>query len=189
MRLAADSFYLKLGSKTFVLRPSLRAAFYLNQKYDGFQNLLRYLTEGSLTTAIDLITETVTDKSAWAAYGLADPHSLIHDLMAATDQLLEFVLVLTGSNDKTETPQTGKPISFEEFHIKLFEIGTGWLGWSPDITWSATPAEILAAHRGRSDMLRTIFGEKGDDQSADAGSIADMRDDLNAIGDLTNHHV
>ena len=187
MRLAADSFYLKLGSKTFVLRPSLRAAFDLNEKYDGFQNLMRHLTEGSLMAAIDLITYAVTDKSAWAAYGAEKNHALIPDLMAATDQLLEFVLVLTGANDKSDTPQTGKPITFEEFYTRLFEIGSGQLGWPPEVTWSSTPAEILAAHKGRRDLLQAIFGSGKEDQSSK--SISDLRDDLNAIGDLTNFDV
>jgi hypothetical protein len=194
MQLAANSFTLKLGDKSLDLKPSLRAAVFLNQKYAGFQNLSRYIAEGSLTTSTDLITWTVDDKQAWADYALTDTRSMMPDVMAARDQLLDFVPVLTGSNTKSDQPQTGKPISFDEYFTRLFKIGTGWLGWSPDVTWNATPSEILAAFEGRQEMLTALFGSKSEEQSADEQSadMADvtldsMRDDLNAIGDMTNH--
>lgn len=187
MRLADDSFDLKLGSNTFVLRPTLRAAFHLDRTYEGFQNLSIGIAEGSLTTATDLITATVTDQSRWAAYALASDGTIVRDLMNARDQLLEFLLILTGATVKNDKPQTGKPTSFLEFHTRLFEIGTGWLSWSPDITWSSTPAEILAAHKGRTDMLKAIFGG-GDKQERDE-SIGSLKDRLNALGDTSVHMI
>ncbi|WP_210419021.1 phage tail assembly chaperone [Bradyrhizobium sp. NAS80.1] len=186
MRLAANTFALQLGDKSFDLKPSLRAAFILYERYDGFHNLSRYLAEGSLTTATDLITATVTDKSAWAAYALAG-NGIVRDLMAATSDLIEFVLVLAGadkSSGKADT--TGKPIPFDEYFTHLFQIGTGWLGWAPEDVWDATPAEIMNAQKGRIEMLKALFGSK-DDQTADVadGSLANLKADLNHIGDLT----
>lgn len=185
MRLAAN-FALQLGSKAYTLRPTLRAAFDLNQKYNGFHNISRYLAEGSLTTAVDLINATIVDPQAWAAYALAG-NAVVRDLMAAHDQLQDFVLVLTGANDKADDkPQTGQPISFEEYFTELYRLATGWLGWSPADAWDATPAEILNAQQGRVAMLKAIFGGNKDDQSADM-TDSSAKADLNAIGDLTNH--
>src|SRR4051812_33685268 len=114
MRLAANTFALQLGDKSFDLKPSLRAAFILYERYDGFHNLSRYLAEGSLTTATDLITATVTDKSAWTAYALAG-NAIVRDLMAATTDLIEFVLVLAGADDKTSgKAAAGTPMRFDE---------------------------------------------------------------------------
>lgn len=189
MRLASDRFTLKLDSRTFVLRPSLRAAFNLNQKHDGFQALSHAIAGGSFSACDDLISASCTDPNAWALHSMKP--SAVREVLAARDQLLEFVLVLTGTGDKTsDKPQTGKPISFEEYHTQLFQIGTGWLGWSPADTWAATPAEIINAHTGRIAMLKAIFGSgKGDDQPADVadGSLANIKADLNAIGNLQNH--
>ncbi|WP_426615719.1 hypothetical protein [Bradyrhizobium sp. McL0616] len=189
MRLAANTFSLQLGSKSFELKSSLRAAFILFDKYDGFHNLSRYLAEGSITTATDIITATIVDQKAWANYVLADTSSAVLDLMAARDQLIEFVLVLAGADgDVPDDRPSGKPIPFGEYFTKLYQIGTGWLGWTPDDTWDATPAEIMNAHSGRLDMLKALFGSKSDDDQAEARSFANVdKADLNAIGDLTNH--
>ncbi|TAI63451.1 hypothetical protein CWO89_24080 [Bradyrhizobium sp. Leo170] len=115
----------------------------------------------------------------------------VREVLAARGQLIEFILVLIGAQDKTggDKPQAGKPISFDEYFTQLFQIGTGWLGWSPAETWNATPAEIINAKRGRNAMLEEIFGRKSEDQAADVadGSFASVKGDLNAIGDLTNH--
>lgn len=185
MRLAAN-FALQLGDKSFDLKPSLRAAFILNEKYNGFHNLSRYLAEGSLTTAVDLINATIVDPQAWAAYALAG-NVVVRDLMAAHDQLQDFVLILTSANDSTgDKPQAGKPISFEEYFTELYRLATGWLGWPPADAWDATPAEILNAQQGRVAMLKAIFGGNKDDQSADM-TDGSVKADLNAIGDLTNH--
>lgn len=185
MRLAANTFALQLGDKSFDLKPSLRAAWTLFDKYDGFHNLSRYLAEGSITTAVDLINATIVDQKAWANYALAG-NAVVRDLLAAMDQLQEFVLLLAGvDSNSTDKPHNGKPMPFDEWFTSLFEIGAGWLSWSPKDVWDATPAEILAAQRGRVAMLRVIFGSKSDNDDGSAASID--KADLNAIGDLTNH--
>ncbi|UEM16586.1 hypothetical protein J4G43_021650 [Bradyrhizobium barranii subsp. barranii] len=190
MRLAANTFALQLGSRSFDLKPSLRAAFVLNEKYDGFQNLDRYLAEGRLTAALDLINATITDQKAWASYALPSESTVVTDLWNAFDQLQEFVVILCGADtESTSKPTTGKPIPFEEAFTHLFEVATGWLGWPPCDAWDASISEILAAQRGREAMLKAIFGGGKDDQAAGVadGSLANIKADLNAIGDMTNH--
>ncbi|MBR0764138.1 hypothetical protein [Bradyrhizobium japonicum] len=189
MRLAANTFALQLGNGSFDLKPSLRAAFILYERYDGFHNLSRYLAEGSVTTANDIITATTTDMKAWAEYVRAAGDGIARELLAAQDELQEFIVVLCGADtDKADKPTTGKPIPFDEYFAHLFQIGTGWLGWAPEDVWDATISEIVNAQRGRMAMLKAIFGGK-DDQSADVAdeSFADIKADLNAIGDMTNH--
>jgi hypothetical protein len=189
MRLADDSFELKLGAKTFVLRPTLRAAFTLNLSHDSFQSLDQAIAEGNLSACVHLITATCTDEAAWHAYGMSTDRPVAGELLGARDQLREFLLILAGANNTDSKPTAGKPMPFDEYFTKLFQIGTGWLGWTPDQTWSATPAEILNAREGRMEMLKALFGKRDDDQSVDVadGSLASMRDDLNAIGNLNNH--
>jgi len=57
-------------------------------------------------------------------------------------------------------------------------------GWSPEIAWAATPAEILEAQKGRVEMLKAVFGGKQEDGADE--TITDLRsakDRLNALGD------
>ncbi len=49
-------------------------------------------------------------------------------------------------------------ITFEQHFTTLFEVATGVLGWTPETAWNATPAEIIAANKGRIDLLKSIFG-------------------------------
>jgi hypothetical protein len=185
MRLADDTFRLTLGNRTYALRPTLRAAFHLHQRYDGFQALFQAVSEGSFTATMDVITAT----------SIIVPVASLRDIMRARDQLLSFLLILIGATSKGDKPETGKPIAFDEYFTRLFQIGTGWLGWTPEDTWNATPAEIINAYEGRlemfREMLKAIYGTKSDsdDQAADVadGSLAEIKTDLNAIGDLTNH--
>lgn len=183
MRLAANIFRLTLGDFNAELRPSLRAAWVLYEKYDGFHNLSRHLAEGSLTTALDIISATIVNAKAWGEYSLPANAAVLRDLMAATGDLIEFVLLLAGADDASDKADAGTPMPFDQWFTSLFEIGAGWLSWPPEDVWDATPAEILAAQRGRIAMLKAILG-KADDQSNDGSP---SKDDLNAIGDLTNH--
>lgn len=174
MRLAANTFALQLGDKSYDLKPSLRAAFQLHRKY-GFPELYQAIADGSFTAIMDLITATSE----------VTPIASISTILDAREQLLEFVLILSGA-EASDEKTSGKPMPFDEYFTKLFQIGTGWLGWTPEDTWDATPAEIMNAHAGRLDMLKAVFGSGKDDQS---GSEGPSKADLNAIGDLTVHSL
>lgn len=175
MRLATNSFALQLGDKSFDLKPSLRAAFHLHHKY-GFQELSQAILDGSFVAIMDLITAT----------SAVTPIASLHDILDAREQLVEFVLILSGA-EPSGGKSSGRPMAFEEYFTKLYQIGTGWLGWTPDDTWDATPAEIMNAHTGRLDMLKALFGSKNE---GDDGTLASVdKADLNAIGDLTVHSL
>lgn len=173
MRLATN-FALQLGDRSFDLKPSLRAAFHLHHKY-GFAVLYQAVADGSFTAMMDLITATSSPV----------PVASIRGVLDAREQLLEFVLILSGADQSNDQRSSGKPMAFDEYFTKLFQIGTGWLSWSPSETWDATPAEIMTAHAGRLDMLKAIFGSKEDQTGSEPPSKAD----LNAIGDLTVHSL
>jgi len=188
MRLAANTFALQLGDRSFDLKPSLRAAFILWERYDGFHNLSRHLADGSLTAALDIISATIVNAKAWGEYALPVNGAVVRDLLAATADLIEFVMLLAGVDDKPGgKADTGKPIPFDEYFTQLFQIGTGWLGWTPDDTWEASVSEIINAQKGRMDMLKALFG--GKEQTAEPSELGSIKADLNAIGDLTVHSL
>ena len=65
----------------------------------------------------------------------------------------------TGFDPDNPAPASdGERITFADYHAKLYRIATGWLGWSPQHAWDATPNEILEAYQGHLEMLRAVHG-------------------------------
>jgi hypothetical protein len=184
MRLADSEIAISLEKETIHLRASLRAAYRLEQRY-GFQDLCEAIARCDLAAAVDLISVGSTDPKAVDYFFdyLRDSKSLLSGLMEVREPLLKFVLLLSGAEDRiNDSEPTGTPIPFAEYHERLFRIATGWLSWSPEQAWNATPAEIIEAQKGRIEMLGAIFGSstgKDDDTTTD---ISSARDRLNALG-------
>jgi hypothetical protein len=185
MWLADTSFKITLATRSFILRPTLRAAFDLNRDYSGFHKLYDAILDGSYSACADLISATCTDPRSWIAYACVPSSNAVREVLEARDQLIRVVLALTGDDaDGRKAQSPGKPMPFDEYHEHLFKIGGGWLGWTPEATWNATPAEILAAFAGRQDMLKVLFGKREDEETVDLSS-ADARAQLNALGDMS----
>lgn len=190
MRLAEDEIEIRIAGEALHLRPSLRAAYRLERRHGGFEKLARAIADENVTVMADVLRE--------GAYGYSNIPNLIeafegkplrHGLEALTRPLLNFVFMLAGVDGTERADEDASPrVTFAEHHERLFRIGTGWLGWSANDVWNATPAEIEAAYQGRLEMLRAIFGvETKDDPKAqlhaepDPSGIAKLKW-LTAIG-------
>jgi hypothetical protein len=195
MRLQSDS-EIVIGHEAIRLRPTLGAAFRLERKYDGFHDLYCAVIEGNVTAISDVIREGTGRSSAITQYlDNIDGEPLLISLAPMLPVVADFVLALCGqdASDKSGV-QGGEQIPFLEYHTKLYRLATGWLGWSPEVAWSATPAEILEAQKGRVEMLGAIFGSgKPDDENTidlTKGRLErSARDRLNAIGSLTTQKM
>lgn len=98
----------------------------------------------------------------------------VRELGALVEPLSDFAFALLGVDRKeaeataervAKTPDTSDWITP---HLEqLFEIGTGWLGWSPSDTWAATPTEIMIAQRGLIAKLKAIHGTAEDQPESD----------------------
>ena len=171
MRLAADPITIEIAGEVFELHPSLRAATRLARRYGDFATIYRGIIEDHVTIVSDVIREGSGSGQAAADFLIASEiPGLRLTLEPLKLPLLRFTLALIGYDDDEQpgaTKATGKPVPFAEYHAELFRIGTGWLGWSAADTWEATPAEILAAQHGRTDMiacvLKAIFGTTKDE--------------------------
>jgi hypothetical protein len=168
MRLADDEIGFKAGSEAILLRPSLRAALRLERRHGGFDALLKAISHGNLTVMADIIREGATEPSCFPDFleGL-NLMPLRSRLDVLTVPLAAFVFALAGMGDDQDPvadKAQAKPITFAEYHTKLFGIATGWLGWSPETAWTSTPAEITTAYKARLDMLKAVFGS-GDDKT------------------------
>lgn len=160
MRLGADNLKLVIGKLPPIpIRPSLRAAHTLEQQH-GFAVLFQKANEGSLTALLAIARANGHDIEAQIS-GM--PLSDIVPPNIGT--VSEYICSVIGLDEPPNTDQPGKRLSFHEYHRELFKIATGWLGWSPEQTWDATPAEILAAYDGHVAMLRAIHGGKDESQA------------------------
>ena len=184
MRLQADS-EIVIGRETVRLRPTLGAAFRLEQKYHGFHNLFNAVACGSVSALSDVIKEGCRQTSALTDYldSIEGNEPLVVRLELVIPQVCAFLLALAGNDlDVKENGDVCEQITFLEYHTRLYRLATGWLGWSPEIAWAATPAEILEAQKGRVEMLKAVFGGKQEDEETTT-DIRSARDRLNALGD------
>ncbi|WP_333822421.1 hypothetical protein [Pinisolibacter sp.] len=158
----AEEIIVHLAGEAIMLRPSLRHALRLERRPGSFKAVLDGIEEGSLTVAAEIIRPHAHDVTLDAIFAAG--------LAKLREPLTLYVLGCAGIDPETAPARrakaSGKPlpsVPFSEHLASLYRIGTGWLGWTPDVTLDATPAEITEAYRGRVEMLRSIFGSSEDD--------------------------
>jgi hypothetical protein len=163
MALCDDEMVIRVGHETIVLRPTLRAAFRLERRFNGFDNLLKAIAEENISAMATVICETAEDD--YDLIALLENHGgfpLGLALSALVGPLVNLTLALAGvTGDDLGKEQTDAPadrVSFAEHHERLFRFATGWLSWTPETAWNSTPNEITEAYQGRLDMLKAIFG-------------------------------
>ncbi|KFL30651.1 hypothetical protein JP75_14355 [Devosia riboflavina] len=172
MKLGADGIYVELAGEAYELRPSLRASMRLVRRH-GLHGLFDAVQAFNVTIIMDMLRETAIRPNLLLAEIAA--HGLGRVRHCLTAPLAEFVLAIAGIDPNGTTPpeaSTGKPANPEQVFAQLYGIGTGWLGWTPEQTWNATPAEIIAAKTGRTDLiidvLRAVFGSTEAEKTAPA---------------------
>ncbi len=164
MKLGADIFAIELAGEVHELRPTLRASLRLERRY-GLHGLLVAVQAFDFTAIADMLNE------AGVAPSLLQRDVSVNGLRSVIDRLTEpllrFALAIAGidpASARAPTDAPGERISPEAYFTRLFEIATGWLGWSAMDAWNATPTEILAAKAGRTDliadMLKAVFGSQ-----------------------------
>ncbi|MFC3322620.1 hypothetical protein [Mesorhizobium cantuariense] len=148
------------------LRPSLRAATTLQHKH-GLGGIVRGLEHGDFGIIADIVMAATDDPAAYRIFLEIVAEKGVRHLPLLYDDLSRFVAICFGIDADAEHPaetreKAGKEFSIEAGLEQFFEIGTGWLGWSPADTWAATPAEIIVAQRGLVTKLKAIHGSAED---------------------------
>lgn len=169
-RRAYDEITLRHGTHAVTLRPSLRAATRLERFQKGFPALLLKIGEFHTDTIREVIRASATDQQAAddllrrAAQAPLAPFA-----EASQGAILDLLAALINPADDTNTrPEpTAKPLAWAEVYRQLYRIATGWLGWTPETAWNATPAEIEEAFKGHIAKLKAIHGA-ADTPEADA---------------------
>lgn len=165
-RSAYEQVAISHGGNTVTLRPSLRAAATLEARF-GFPPMFRALEEGSFTIISEIILSVSSSRQDAAAFLAGIPGKPLSSFfIAVRAPLAELVLMLQPAPDPQAKPATnpGKPVAWPDFYADLYEKATGWLGWTPEEAWDATPTEIDRAYSGHIAKLKAIHGSGEDDK-------------------------
>jgi hypothetical protein len=169
-RPAYEEVTIAHGGSTVTLRPTLRAAVTLEARY-GFPTMFRALEEGSFTIISEIILAASSPATDGATFLLSEAagRSLSSFIGRSRIPLAELVSMLMPAPDPqaTNVRPSGKSIAWGEFYAHQFEQATGWLGWTPEQAWNATPTEIDRAYHAHIAKLKAIHGSGEDDKPSD----------------------
>lgn len=178
MKLGAHGIYVELAGEAFELRPSLRASMHLVRRH-GLTGLFAAVQGFNVTIIMDMLRETAIQPSLLLAEIAAFGIGVVRNRL--TGPLAEFVLAIAGIDPdepaEPTKPSTSQPVAPERVFAQLFGMATGSLGWHPEIAWTATPAEIIAAHNGQTaHLIRTgVLIEQKPGQNAEHYTEAQLK--------------
>jgi hypothetical protein len=170
-RPAYEQVTIAHGGNTVTLRPSLRAAVTLEARF-GFPAMFRALEEGNFTVISEIIrtaSSPVQDAAAFLSDISRKPLSSF--IGPARMPLAELVSMLMPArvqqlDTKQKAIPSGKSVMWPDFYADLYENATGWLGWTPEQAWKATPTEICRAYDGHVAKLKAIHGSGEEDKQS-----------------------
>lgn len=167
MRLASDPITITVDGVSATLRPSLRAAYNLERRH-GMVALYQGVIESNLSVIADLLDYGSDDTAALAALFREIHKSGVAKLNNIKPALISYIGALIGVDPDDEPAKASSDApTLAEFFESCFEIGTGWLGWTPETTWNATPAEIIAAQRGLVAFRNALRGSTDEQKPVD----------------------
>jgi hypothetical protein len=167
-RPAYEQVTIAHGGITVTLHPSLRAAATLEARH-GFPALFRALDDLNLTIISEIILTACSSRQDAVAFLSVHPGRPLFPLfMAVRGPLADLVSMFMPAPDLKAKPSTGsgKPMPWAEVYGTLYDSATGWLGWTPDTAWNATPTEITRAMSAHFDRLVTTGVLVRDDKGA-----------------------
>ena len=186
--LATTDTVLEHDGETVRLRPSVRAATVLLNEH-RFGSIGHHIVTGKLSMVLAVAEATADDPEA--AHRLITRRVEENGALALTDWVepLCFLVADCFGIDadaehaaERDQPEPGKPLDFGKALTDLYEIGTGWLGWTANDTWQATPAEIMAAHRGLMAKLKAIHGSADEEDQPSHDPQAEVSHDEIQVG-------
>lgn len=170
-RLAPDDIVIEHGGNAVRLRPSLRAAYRLDHRHGSFGRLVEAIQTLDVTIIADIVAEcSANDPAARRLLMGRVEDNGVRDLRHLALPLFDLLAACYGvAADEEHHAEkrervSGKPFDMRRAMEELFTIATGWLGWTAEDALNATPAQIVAAHRGHIAKLHAIYGggEKAD---------------------------
>lgn len=152
----AFEIILEAHGQTVTLRASLRAAVTINAMPGGIASIWDQIARQSYSTIRAVILATATDRQDACRYLTAISDMPLCESLP--DAQAACLLVLASILPEPTEPSEGRSTAFEamslpDYFQTLYQYATGWLGWTPSETWTASPAEIEAAFSAHVDRL------------------------------------
>jgi len=175
-RRAYEQVSIEHDGHVVVLRPSLRATTILEKRH-GVPNLFRALDDLNVTVISEIILACATSRQDAAALLSAVPaRPLLPFFLSVRAPLADLVSMLTPEPKRHATQLShlrsmAKPMTWPQVFAALYDRATGWLGWTPEQAWSATPTEIDRAYRAHLEKLKAIHGGGTDDKEPDPEQV------------------
>ena len=187
-RPAYEEVTIAFGECSVTLRPTLRAASILEQRY-GVHALFKAVQDGNYTILSDIIRMASYGEGGHSFLAKHDGKPLFQFLAVVQVPILKLLLMFQpeqGGQDSTASQYTqGNLHSWSDFFGDLFQLATGWLGWTPDQAWNATPNEIIRAHAGYIKKHEAIYGTSNQGNSHNPKDEEFDREGLHALkGDI-----
>ena len=179
-QLAYDAIALEYGGNVVFLRPSLRAALHLERLHGGFPELLSKIEEFDTLTIWHVITTAADLESTEPLFAHAAANPLKGFQKAAQGPCIELVAAFFPETPEatTKQPSTATPMPWAALFKELYGFATGWLHWTPETAWNATPQEITDAITAHFAKLKAIHGEAEEI----TGQTADQRKQNSDLG-------
>lgn len=151
---AYDGITLALGGNTVRLRPSLRAASRLTRSPDDMRIPVLNFHLGTIREIITMAATDEREATAFLAKIDATPLQIVADSIIAP--LFVFLASFAPAEDRPGTADnapsgnapSGSPMAWRDVVKMLHRRATGWLHWTPETAWNATPSEINDALAG-----------------------------------------
>jgi len=180
-QLAYDAIALEYGGNTVFLRPSLRAAIHLERLHGGFPKLLSKIEEFDTHTIWHVITAAASKAASEPLFAHASANSLMGLQRAVQAPCFELVTAIfpVSPSDIGNEPTSTNPIPWADLFKDLYGYATGWLGWTPETAWNATPREIMDAMDAYAAMQKAIHGSP---EETDTGPSEEQRRENEANG-------
>ncbi|OCJ42733.1 hypothetical protein [Agrobacterium tumefaciens] len=186
-RPAYEEVTIAHGENTVTLRPTLRAATILEDKF-GLATIDKGLAELDFAIVSEIIRAASSSAQDAAAFLRSEaagrPLSPFFD--AVVEPLREIVLMFAPAPVQRlhkAQPATGERMTFTEMLAALYDTATGFLEWSPERAWTATPTEITRAHAAYIDRLvMTGVLSRPDKPISKTAPDADLDERLKADG-------
>lgn len=166
------------GGNTVTLRPSLRAAATLEERF-GFPALYRALAEQNFTIISEIIRATRTENLEPAPVTDKPLFLFFAETLHPVARILD---MLRPEAEPNATATSGKSVSWKEAYRELYKVATGWLGWTPQTAWEATPNEIAMAYSAHIARLKAIHGSADDQSSSYQQAPHDLAERLSSDG-------
>lgn len=170
-RASFEQVEISHGGNAVTLRPSLRAATILEERF-GLPALHAALEDLNYTIISEIIRASEISSgtpNAAAFLTAVQRKPLFPFFLAVRAPLFELVSMLTPAPEKRAQSlhATAKQVTWAEVFAALYDRATGWLGWTPEQAWNATPTEIDRAYRAHLEKLKAIHGGGSEEKEPD----------------------